>query len=359
MPAYKEGNGTWTARVYYTNFYGERKQKNKRGFSTKREALEFEREFLSKCMFSVSMSFKSLYELYMEDLSHRLRLNTVLTKKTLIELKLLPFFGKMSIDKITPVVIRKWQNNLMTTINPSSGSVYSQTYIKTINNQLVAIFNYAIKFHNLKENPCHKAGSIGKKQGSEMLIWTVDEFYSFISFLKHKPIDYTGFNILFWCGIRIGELLALTVGDINFEKGTINIDKSYQRIKGEDVITEPKTPKSIRVVEMPPQLIEIIKEYITKMFKPKIDSRLFNCTKYTFEHSMKYYSAKANVKRIRIHDLRHSHASLLIHLGISPIAVSRRLGHEKVETTLNTYSHLYPSTNSDMIISLDELKKDL
>lgn len=153
--------------------------------------------------------------------------------------------------------------------------------------------------------------------------------------------------------------MALTVGDINFEKGTINIDKSYQRIKGEDVITEPKTPKSIRVVEMPPQLIEIIKEYITKMFKPKMDSRLFNCTKYTFEHSMKYYSAKANVKRIRIHDLRHSHASLLIHLGISPIAVSRRLGHEKVETTLNTYSHLYPSTNSDMIISLDGLKKDL
>lgn len=95
------------------------------------------------------------------------------------------------------------------------------------------------------------------------------------------------------------------------------------------------------------------------MFKSKINSGLFNCTKHIFEHFMKLYSSKANVKRIRIHDLRHSHALLLIHLGINPIIPSRRLGHEKVETRLNTYSHLYLSTNSDMITSLDELKKEL
>ena len=103
------------------------------------------------------------------------------------------------------------------------------------------------KFYNLKENPCHKAGSIGKKNADEMNIWTANEFNSFIILLKHKPISYAGFNVLFWTGIRIGELLALTIKDIDFDKKSVTVNKSYQRIKGEDVVTDPKTPKSKRI----------------------------------------------------------------------------------------------------------------
>ncbi len=349
MPATKDKNGTWMSRFYYVDYEGKRVRTFKRGFKTKRDALEYEREFLSKYKFEVSMTFKSLYELYIEDLSHRLRQHTIINKKYIIEMKILPFFKNLKLSDITPVIIRKWQNELLKAINPSSGKLYSQTYIKTIHNQLTAIFNYAIKFHSLQENPCHKAGSIGKKHAEEMNIWTPEEFKLFIETLKDHPAAYAGFNILFWCGLRVGELLALEITDIDFENETLNINKSYQRLNKKDVITEPKTPKSKRIIEMPAQLIPILQNYLTAIYKPKPRTRLIPHTKYIFEHAMKKYSEIAGVKKIRIHDLRHSHASLLIHLGVNPLAIARRLGHEKVETTLNIYSHLFPNSNKEMI----------
>ncbi len=355
MPAYKEDNGTWCARFYTSDYYDNRIQKKKRGFKTKREALEYEREFLTKTTFSLSMSFQNLYELYMEDLKHRVKLNTFKTKLFLLELKILPFFKNLIVEKITPVTIRQWQNEIIKSINPNTNEPYSQTYIKTINNQLVAIFNYAVRFHGLQENPCHKAGTIGKKHANEMNIWTLDKFNLFVKTFEHKPLIHAGFHILFWCGLRIGELLALTFGDINFEKKTLTVNKSYQRIDKKDVIADPKTPKSNRIIQMPDELINVLKNLITKVFDHKDTQRIFLFTNFTFEHSMKHYSNVAGIKKIRIHDLRHSHASLLIHLGVNPLAVSRRLGHEKVEITLNIYSHLYPNANNEIMDLLNKI----
>lgn len=204
MSVYKEERGTWRCLFRYKDYQGNVKQGQKRGFKTRREALEYEREFLAKSSFNNTMTFQSLYELYIEDMRSRLKENTILSKKHIIEVKILPFFQKLTLDKITPVTIRKWQNGLLEYKN-KTGESYSQTYIKSINNQLVAIFNYAVKYHSMKENPCHKAGNIGKKHADEMKIWTVEEFNKFIYELKHKPVQYTGFNILFWCGLRIGD----------------------------------------------------------------------------------------------------------------------------------------------------------
>jgi integrase len=356
MSSIKDKNGKWLSRFYFTNYKGEKIQKFKRGFKTKREAQEWEREFIAKSKFEITMSFKSLYEMYLEDLSHRLRESTIMNKRHIIENKILPFFGEMELGKITPVIIRKWQNELMKQKNPQTDKVYSQTYIKTINNQLVAILNYAVRYHSLKENPCHKAGSIGKKQADEMEIWTLEEFERFTECLKHKPISFVGFNILFWTGIRVGELLALTVGDIDIENRAIKINKSYQRLNKADVVTDPKTAKGNRIIKITENLTNILAEYIDTLYNVKTRDRLIISTKYRFHHDMKLYSSKAKVKRIRVHDLRHSHASLLIHLGVSPLAIAKRLGHEKIETTLNTYSHLYPDKEKDVIDLLDGLK---
>lgn len=355
MPSIKDKNGKWISRFYYTNYQGNKKQKFKRGFSTKREALEFEREYLASAKFEITMSFQSLCELYLEDLSHRLKENTLITKKYIIRDKLLPFFSKIEVGKINPIIIRKWQNSLIKTINKNTNKPYSQTYIKTINNQLVAIFNYAVRYHSLKENPCHKAGSIGKKSAGEMDIWTKEEFSSFVELLIHKPISYTGFQILFWTGIRIGELLALTPEDFNLEKKILRINKSFQRINKKDVITEPKTPKANRFIPITDNLSKIVEKYFSKLYNLKKDDRLFLGTKYRFQHDMKLYTEKANIKKIRIHDLRHSHASLLINLGVPPLAIAKRLGHEKVETTLNIYSHLYPDKEKSMMDLLNNL----
>ena len=356
MASIKDKNGKWISRFYFTNYKGEKIQKFKRGFKTKRDAQEWEREFIAKSKFEITMSFNSLYEMYLEDLSHRLRENTIMTKRHIIEKKILPFFREMEIGKITPVIIRKWQNKLMKYEDPKTNKLYSQTYIKTINNQLVAILNYAVKYHSLNENPCHKAGSIGRKQADEMEIWTVEEFEKFIKHLKHKPISFVGFNILFWTGIRIGELLALTINDIDLKNRTIRINKSYQRLNKEDVITDPKTAKGNRIIKITENLANILAKYIDTLYNVETSDRLIISTKYRFHHDMKLYSEKAKVKKIRVHDLRHSHASLLIHLGVSPLAIAKRLGHEKIETTLNTYSHLYPDKEKDVIDLLDGLK---
>lgn len=352
MPVYKDKNNTWHISFYYTNYQGERKRNHKRGFKTKKEALEYQTEFLLKSTFSSTMTFQSLYELYIEDMSYRLRLNTIEHKKHIILTKILPFFKKMTLDSITPIIVRKWQNQIMSLKN-KKGELFSQTYIKNINTQLSAIFNYAVKYHNLRDNPCHRAGSMGKKHADEMEIWTIEEFNKFIELLKDMPITYTGFQILFWTGIRIGELLALTLEDIDFNKKTLRINKSYQRLKKQDIITDPKTPKSKRTISITENLLTLFEKYIKMLYKPTKTTRLFNCTKSIFEHTIKIYSSKSGVKKIRVHDLRHSHASFLLNNNVNILAISQRLGHENIETTLKIYAHLYESSNELMMSILE------
>lgn len=350
MPIYKdEKQNTWYASFYYTTWNGERKKKLKRGFEKKKDAADWEREFLRKETASPNMTLNSLVELYMEDMSTRLKVSTIENKKNMINTKLLPVLGDMQIDQIKPTTIRKWQNDI---INQG----YAKTYLKTINNQVTAIFNYAVKYYELKENPCHKAGSMGKKKADSMDFYTTEEFKTVIEKV-HKPHIKMGLEILYWTGMRIGELLALTLNDIDFESKTITINKSYQRIAKEDHITEPKTPKSNRVVLIPEFLCNEIKEYIKSLYEISADERLFPFVRSLFNHELKAAANKADIKIIRLHDLRHSHASLLIELGFSPLIIAERLGHENIETTLETYSHLYPNKQAELIEKLELLRK--
>lgn len=164
--------------------------------------------------------------------------------------------------------------------------------------------------------------------------------------------------MLYWCGIREGELLALTPADFDFERGTVTINKSYQRIKGRDLITEPKTKKSNRTIKMPEFLIEEIQDYLKQLYGIKKNDRLFEITKSYLHHEMDRGSKEAGVKRIRIHDLRHSHISLLIDMGYSAVAIADRVGHESIEITYN-YAHLFPSTQDDMADKLNQFRKEI
>ncbi|MBQ8804159.1 MAG: site-specific integrase [Tyzzerella sp.] len=355
MPCYKdEKTGTYYVKFYYTDINGTKKQKLKRGFKLQREAKDWERNFLETRALDVNVKFKNFLEQYYKDAESRLRRSTLENKKTLINLKILPYFQDMTLSEIRPVHVRQWQNTLLS-YTDENGKPYSQTYLKTINNQLSAIFNYAVKYYDLKENPCHKAGSMGKKHAEEMQIWTFDEFQKFIQEASDKPVSYAAFNILYYTGIRVGELLALTWKDIDLDNNTISINKSYQRIKGEDVITKPKTPKSTRAIVIFDYLSDIIRDYKSKIYKPHVNDRVFEHTKHYFTHELKRICQKAEVKKIRVHDLRHSHASLLIELGFSPLLIAERLGHENIETTLNTYSHLYPNKQVELADKLQIL----
>ena len=176
--------------------------------------------------------------------------------------------------------------------------------MRTINNQLTAIFNYATQYYDLKNNPCKKAGSIGKNKAEKMNFWTKEEFSMFIEGVMDKQRSYTAFMVLFWIGIRIGELLALTPSDIDFKEKTIHISKSYQRIDGRDVITPPKTQKGNRVITVPDFLLADLKDYMNNIYCLEDNDRLFPVTKYYMEHEMKRGVKNSGVKHIRIHDIR-------------------------------------------------------
>ena len=217
-------------------------------------------------------------------------------------------------------------------------------------------FIHAVRYYDLRSNPAAKAGNIGSEEHKEMLFWTKEEYRKFADEMMDKPVSYYAFQMLYWCGIREGELLALTAADFNFDKETVTINKSYQRLHGEDVITSPKTKKSNRTIKMPKFLCEEMQEYISMLYGLKKKDRIFTITKSYLHHEMDRGAKAAGVKRIRIHDLRHSHISLLIDMGFSAVAIADRVGHESIEITYR-YAHLFPSKQAEMADRLDDLGK--
>lgn len=337
MPAYKDDKtGKWETLFYYTDYKNERRKKHRRGFNTKREALEFEREFLAQSQFSIEMNFKSLYSLYHSDMLSRIKKTTMETKEYIVNTKILPFFEKMKVKDIKAIHIRKWQTDLLE-------KDYSKTYLKTIYNQLTAIFNYAVRFHNLDKNPCHAAGSIGKKDADEMQILSLQEFNKMIGYVIDEENKFF-YIILFWTGMRKGELLALTFKDVNFENKVITINKNFQIVKKERLITDPKTPRGRRVIAVNDIVLDCIKKLWDTSYKPNETDKIFHLSKDSLKRQLDTACKKSGVPRIRVHDLRHSHASYLLSKGVNIVILSRRLGHEKVQTTLNIYCHICPSS---------------
>jgi len=354
MPVFKnEDNGTWYVMARYVNWKGERKQKCKRGFATKREAQEWERMFKLQTSSDLDMSFEAFTELYINDVKNRLKENTWLTKEHIIRTKILPYFGKLKISEISTKEIITWQNEMLA-YRDEKKKPYSQTYLKTLHNQLSAIFNHAVRYYELRSNPAAKVGNMGREEHKEMLFWTKEEYKKFSFEMMDKPVSFYAFEMLYWCGIREGELLALTPADFNFDKETVN--KSYQRLKGQDVITSPKTKKSNRTIKMPQFLCEEMKEYLGMIYGLKKKDRIFTVTKSYLHHEMDRGAKAVGVKRIRIHDLRHSHISLLIDMGFSAVAIADRVGHESIDITYQ-YAHLFPSKQIEMAEKLDDLGK--
>ena len=266
MAVYKEEKtNTWRVIYRYTDWTGERKQSQKRGFKTKREALAWEREQLNKATADLDMTFASFVEQYTADMKTRIKENTWATKDHIIRTKLLPYFGKLKMCNITAQQIITWQNEMLDH-KDENGKKYSPVYLRSVNSQLSAIFNHAVRYYNLRENPCKKAGSMGKKKNREMLFWTKEEYLKFAEVMMDKPLSFYAFEMLYWCGIREGELLALTPADFDFEKCTVSITKSYQRLNGQDLITTPKTEKSNRVIKMPQFLADEMQDYLKQLY---------------------------------------------------------------------------------------------
>ena len=187
-----------------------------------------------------------------------------------------------------------------------------------------------------------------------MKFWTLGEYQRFIAAVEH-PLYRPIFETLYYTGMRVGELLALTYRNIDLEGGIIHITKTLKRIGTENIITAPKTPKSKRDILIPSFLVEELKEYYKHVYDPDLDEPVFPTLRASILYNLKQYAKRAGVKEIRVHDLRHSHVALLVELGFNPLLIAERLGHEDIKTTLNTYSHLYPNKQIELINKLEEI----
>lgn len=200
MPVYKdEKRNTWFCKCNYKDWLGESKSKMKRGFATKKDAQQWERDFLQKQSASMDMKFASFVEVYFEDKEPRLKERSIMAKRTLFETKIIPYFGEKQMNEITAVDIIKWQNALL-------NQDYKPTYLRMIQNQMTALFNHAEKFYDLKDNPCKKVDKMGRPNAKELNFWTKDEYEQFIQgFSSDEEMYRIIFQMLFWLGCRVGD----------------------------------------------------------------------------------------------------------------------------------------------------------
>lgn len=286
MAVYKDKKrGTWYTSFPYVDWTGKRCRKLKRGFLTKKEAQNWENHFKLQKANSLDMTFEDFYGIYEADVKPKIRYNTWCTKEHIIKTKILPYFKDLSMRDITPRDIIKWQNIMRESIN-NKGKEYTGTYLKTVQAQLSSIFNHAVRFYELPNNPVRVAGPMGQNESDEMKFWTKEEYMKFIPTMANKTYSYMAFELLYWCGIRLGELRALTTADFDFDTNMLSITKSYQRIKGEDIITKPKTKRSIRKVIMPETVANEMKDFIDSIYGITPDDRLFPVSKSYLHHEM-------------------------------------------------------------------------
>ncbi|MEE1249356.1 MAG: site-specific integrase, partial [Lachnospiraceae bacterium] len=348
MGVYKEGKN-WKVQVYYKDWQGNRKRKQKRGFRTKGEAKEWERDFLQQQTQSVEIEFGNFLELYYKDMEVRLRENTMYTKRYIIDLKIKPYFEHKVLSEITVADIRNWQNELLK-------QNYSETYLKTINCQLGAIFNYAVRYYNLKDNPCRKAGSIGKSKGEPKDFWMQDEFETFLETVDDKPEAKMAFQFLYWTGMRIGEFCGLTKKNLDFKNRRIQVDHQLVRERGgKYYVEETKTSSGCRFIPMTDLIYQSLKNMLARRPKvkkevivdgysnfimldkngnPKVALHIENEMRWAMQKYTKLYPDNP-LPRITPHIFRHTFCTNYANSGMDIKDLQYLMGHSDAGVTLN------------------------
>ena len=351
MPAYKdEKRGTWYARFYYTDWTGKRIETTKRGFDTKKAAKEYEAEAKRTAGQSPEMTLKSLCDIYLADLKARRKPTTVYSETRMIERYILPHLGDMPLNKITVTTIREWQNTILSMKSMFTGKPLSSHTHRNISVCLSSVLNFGVRFHGLPSNPCIVARSIGKTR-VHIDFWEQEEFKRFLAAVDDED-DKLFFSILLASGMRVGEFLALAPEDFDFDAGKISINKTYNwKLK---YISSPKTETSTRTIAMPKSIMDGIRHFLTKYYEPP-ERAFMSTSQRMLTDRLAKYAARAGVKKIRLHDLRHSHASFLIHHNVPITAISQRLGHKNPKITLEVYSHVYETADTHIAEILESV----
>lgn len=356
-PIKKADNGTYyfRANLGYNPITGKQIQKYRSGFQTKKEA----REEYSKLVLTSTaeltekkktISFQQfIEETYLPWYKTQVKESTYLNRRSTIQ-KHFSYFYKMATDEIEPINVQNWQLELAKEFSPN--------YIRIVQGMLSIAFDRAIVLGIAKKNPSRMVGNIKSKK-TKVDFWTLEEFQKVISLLYkgdyYEHYLFISFWLLFMTGMRIGEAAALQWSDIDFETGLLNINKTlYYKSMDEYKFVDPKTQSSVRTIYIDADTIRELKawrEVQQKVLKGCgfiLSYSGIPTSKHTLPRALEKLAGLAGVHRIKIHALRHSHASLLISMGENPLLIKERLGHEKIQTTLGTYGHLYPNTNLEV-----------
>lgn len=352
----KNKEGVMYFSIYYKDSFGNRKQKKQenKDWKTKKEVQRAIDLFkLSLNTHSTDITVGHLYEMFYEHKKGKLKLLSLSTMNSAYNNHIKKTFGDMLIDQVTNKDITTWQRELLNQGYKNKTLQKNQVLLKSI-------FEYGVKYSYLKKNPFINDVLRNRDEvKTEMMFWTNDEFNKFIQCVDEKVYEVF-FILLYWSGLRLGEAQALQLSDIDFIKGTVNVNKSYDVLN--DVITSPKTHSSYRVVSLPEVVLKALDELLLEYkqidgFNENIILFGFNkrLNKDTIKRKQKEACELAKVKVIRIHDLRHSHISMLIHLGFSAFEIAKRLGHS-VDMVNNVYGHLFPEKDKLMVDRLNQIQ---
>lgn len=343
----KDGNTLYYVSFYCRQWNGKNKKIKKMGFVRQADAAQYEHDYRERLADSPNMDFAVLCDRYLEDAKNHLRESTWRTREYIIRNRIKPAFADIPLNELTPAMIRDWQNKLIAskTLKPST--------LALSHGVLVTVLNFACTYYGLKQNPATLAGGMGSfKRQHELNYWTREQFAAFI--VSGLAPEYIAiFSTLFWTGCRIGECLALTAADIDASKRTMVINKTMTGTSRGFKTGPPKTASSRRVVTMPKQLALILNDWIVRT-DARGHERLFTKTRTAITHMLKVHAEKAGLPCIRIHDLRHSHASMLINMNVPPKVIQERLGHASIQMTLDLYSHMYPDKQKSLADRLSE-----
>lgn len=382
MPIYKmegkkDGLQKYRVRVNYTDREGKSRQLDRVAYG-KDEARELERRLHRDLSEETTkkITLQQLYDEYISAKKYEVRESTLDKSKKLLSTFVLPTLKTYRVDRLTAPVLQKWKTNMEAQIT-STGKNFSLKYKKNIFGEFRTLLNYAVKMEYIEKNPLSVIGNFKDVNSlkKDMDFYTSDEFLKFIkSSYKYAALSekttnsihewnyYVFFNIAFYTGMRKGEIYALKWTDI--ENNIIHVSRSIaQKLKGGDRETPPKNKSSVRSIQIPKPLQKVINEHYNRykrITKFSDDWRICGgetCIRdSTLEKRNKLYAEMANLKKIRIHDYRHSHASLLANNGINIQEIARRLGHSNIEITWNIYSHLYPKEEEKAIEILNKIQ---
>lgn len=359
--ATKEKDGKYHLRFRIKGKDGKIHQKHfsKRQWKSAKDASAFYKEYMKTAGYDQhGLTVSDLFQLYIKDTP--LKLRTKQNRERIHKLYVEPTIGRMIAEQVDVKDVRDWQNKLLSAKGKVTNKLLRDGYTHGIQNDLRTIFNYGVKMRYIQGSP-FLVGNVSKKEAKKVIKhWTPAEFRQFIDYAyQKKPIYADFYTVLYWTGMRAGEVLALRYKDVDLIHGTIDVNKTYDNVNKRDEET-PKSKNSARKVIMTSQVKNIVERLVsdhTKAYGYTDDAILFGFDEHleisTLQVALKRYIKASGVPVISLHGFRHSHVFFLRKMGFNPFEIAKRIGDDIAEVN-KTYGQWFDELQKEMVAKIDE-----